>query len=72
LLADHQTAGGYPVIAVVIRADIPLLAQCLPGAGHVRFRSVSLAEAQALWPCETAACTSVPITPDEPLAMDWV
>jgi biotin-dependent carboxylase-like uncharacterized protein len=31
LLADHPTVGGYPVIAVVISADIPLAAQLRPG-----------------------------------------
>ncbi|NKE58174.1 biotin-dependent carboxyltransferase family protein [Lentzea sp. PSKA42] len=35
-LADHPTTGGYPVIAVVARDDIPLLAQARPGVG-VRF-----------------------------------
>ncbi len=45
MLADHQTTGGYPKIATVIRADLPLLAQCLPG-DHVRFMAVGLAEAQ--------------------------
>jgi biotin-dependent carboxylase-like uncharacterized protein len=30
-LADHPTTGGYPVIAVVEAADLPLLAQCRPG-----------------------------------------
>lgn len=35
-LADHPTTGGYPVIAVVDRADLPLLAQARPGA-TVRF-----------------------------------
>jgi biotin-dependent carboxylase-like uncharacterized protein len=30
-LADHPTTGGYPVIAVVERADLPLLAQARPG-----------------------------------------
>ncbi len=46
MMADHQTTGGYPKIATVIRADLPLLAQCLPG-DRVRFRPVSIAEAQA-------------------------
>ncbi len=46
LMADRQTAGGYPVIATVIRADIPLLAQCVPGQSRVRFRAVTLDEAQ--------------------------
>ena len=31
LLADRQTIGGYPIIATVIHADLPLLAQCAPG-----------------------------------------
>jgi allophanate hydrolase subunit 2 len=38
-LADHPTTGGYPVIGVVARTDIALLAQARPGV-HVRFRSV--------------------------------
>jgi len=45
MMADHQTTGGYPKIATVIRADLPLLAQCLLG-DRVRFRAVSIAEAQ--------------------------
>lgn len=31
LLADHPTTGGYPVIAVVIGDDLPLVAQARPG-----------------------------------------
>jgi allophanate hydrolase subunit 2 len=31
LLVDHQPTGGYPVLAVVIRADLPRLAQLAPG-----------------------------------------
>lgn len=46
MLADHQTTGGYPKIATVVRADLPLLAQCLPG-DRVRFRAVALEEARA-------------------------
>jgi allophanate hydrolase subunit 2 len=30
-LADHPTTGGYPVVAVVHPADLPLLAQARPG-----------------------------------------
>jgi biotin-dependent carboxylase-like uncharacterized protein len=37
-LADHPTTGGYPVIAVVHPADLPLLAQARPGT-TVRFRA---------------------------------
>lgn len=46
LLQDHQTAGGYPVVAGVITADLPLAAQLLPG-DRVRFAEVSLEMAQA-------------------------
>ena len=46
LLADHQTIGGYPVAAVVISADLPLLGQLAPG-DPLRFAEVSLAEARA-------------------------
>ncbi|MEJ5308481.1 MAG: biotin-dependent carboxyltransferase family protein [Anaerolineae bacterium] len=45
MLADHQTTGGYPKIATVVRADLPLLAQCLPG-DRVSFAAVTVAEAQ--------------------------
>jgi antagonist of KipI len=48
LMADHQTIGGYPRIASVISVDLPLLAQAAPGA-RVRFREVSLADAQTLY-----------------------
>jgi antagonist of KipI len=44
LHVDHQTTGGYPVIATVIHADLPLLAQARPG-DTVRFRTVDAAEA---------------------------
>ena len=44
-LADHPTTGGYPVIATVITADLPLLAQARPG-DTVRFREVDLTEAE--------------------------
>jgi biotin-dependent carboxylase-like uncharacterized protein len=39
-LADHPTTGGYPVIAVVDPADVPLLAQARPGTA-VRFRAAA-------------------------------
>jgi len=46
MMADRQTTGGYPKIATVISADVPLLAQCVPGQSAVRFRAVSVEEAQ--------------------------
>jgi len=39
-LADHPTTGGYPVVAVVEGADLPLLAQARPGT-TLRFSEVS-------------------------------
>lgn len=44
LLVDHPTTGGYPVIATVINADLPMLAQARPG-DTVRFRAAELEEA---------------------------
>jgi biotin-dependent carboxylase-like uncharacterized protein len=37
-LADHPVTGGYPVLAVVVTADLPWAAQLRPG-DEVRFRS---------------------------------
>jgi antagonist of KipI len=48
LHVDHQSTGGYPVIATVISADLPLLAQARPG-DTVRFRSVEQGEAARAW-----------------------
>lgn len=45
LMAERQTTGGYPIIGCVIRADIPRLAQKLPGE-VVRFEPVSLEQAR--------------------------
>jgi allophanate hydrolase subunit 2 len=39
LLPDHATVGGYPVVACVITADLPLLGQIAPG-GEVVLEAV--------------------------------
>lgn len=44
LLADHQTTGGYPVIATVIGADLGRAAQSAPGE-QIRFQEVDRDEA---------------------------
>jgi len=44
LMADRQTTGGYPQLAVVISADLPLAAQLAPG-DWVEFRVCSRSEA---------------------------
>ena len=48
LMADHQTAGGYPVAAGVVRADLPLAAQLMPG-DKLRFRETTVEAAQQRW-----------------------
>jgi allophanate hydrolase len=46
LLADHQPTGGYAVLACIIRADLPLIAQRQTGES-VRFTIAAPAEAIA-------------------------
>jgi biotin-dependent carboxylase-like uncharacterized protein len=46
LMKDRGTTGGYPKIATVITADLGNMAQTQPGQ-TIRFRSVSIAAAQA-------------------------
>lgn len=47
LLADRQTTGGYPKIATVIEADLPILAQLRPGEG-IGFTAVTADEAEEI------------------------
>ena len=61
MLADAPTTGGYPKIATVLTADLPLLAQLVPGEGEVRFEPVSLddcrrAPRDATAPRSSGAC----------------
>ncbi len=46
MMADSPTTGGYPKIANVIKVDLPLLAQCESGTSTIRFKEVSVEEAQ--------------------------
>lgn len=45
LLADHQTTGGYPKIATVISADLPVVGRRRPGDA-IRFAAVTAEEAE--------------------------
>lgn len=47
LLADRQTTGGYPKIATVISADLPVLARRRPG-DRVEFEAVEVTRAIAI------------------------
>lgn len=48
MMSEHQGSGGYAKIANVISVDIPLVAQCPPGA-EIRFQAVTVEEAQRLY-----------------------
>ncbi|WPB55646.1 biotin-dependent carboxyltransferase family protein [Xylophilus sp. GOD-11R] len=48
LMADRQSAGGYPKIGYVCSADLPALAQSLPGDA-LRFTPVTQDAAERLW-----------------------
>ena len=47
LLADHQTTGGYPKIATVISADLPVVGRRRPGEA-LRFIAVTVEAAEQL------------------------
>jgi hypothetical protein len=46
MMADCPTTGGYSKIGTVVSADLPLLAQCVPGKSKIRFRETTVAKAQ--------------------------
>ena len=45
MMADGPTTGGYPKIATIAGADLPLLAQCLPNKTKICFRETTVAKA---------------------------
>jgi antagonist of KipI len=47
LMADHQTAGGYPVVATVVSASMPVAAQLMPG-DELRFAEITIESALRL------------------------
>jgi antagonist of KipI len=63
LMADAQVTGGYPIIATVIGADLPLAAQLLPG-DRMRFRAVSVSEAIAVARKQRALLDAIGDEPD--------
>lgn len=48
LMADHQTTGGYPKVAYVISAHLPLLAQMRPGEAFT-FTETDITTAEHKW-----------------------
>lgn len=58
LMADHQTAGGYPVIATVAGASMTVAAQVAPG-DDVRFVETSIEAALEMRATQRAALDSI-------------
>jgi antagonist of KipI len=58
LMADHQTAGGYPVVAVLAGAALPIAAQLLPG-DELSFAEVSVEAALRMRAAQRAALDSL-------------
>lgn len=58
LMADHQTAGGYPVVATVATASMPVAGQLAPG-DEVRFAETSVEAALDLRTAQRAALDSL-------------
>ena len=46
MMADSPTTGGYPKIANVTHASLPLLAQCESGISKIKFLETSVEDAQ--------------------------
>jgi antagonist of KipI len=57
-MADHQTAGGYPVVATVVSAALPVAAQLLPG-DELSFSEISIEAALRLRAAQRAALDSL-------------
>ena len=65
MLADRQTTGGYTKIANVITADFPLIAQCKFG-DIIRFKAVTIAEAQDSYLAQMRNLEAIRIALDTP------
>lgn len=65
MLADRQTTGGYPQIAVVITADLPLIAQC-KGGSRVRFQPVTVEQGQQAYCAQQQRLAQLPSRWQEP------
>lgn len=66
LLPNHGTTGGYPVIATVIRADVPRLGQLRPGA-QVSFRAVTRGQSVQALKRQTVSLRTARVAADEGL-----
>jgi antagonist of KipI len=62
LFVDHQTTGGYPVIASIVSADLPRVGQLRPGA-RLRFELVDLEAAFRLLHEQEARLAALRLVP---------
>lgn len=69
MMADCATTGGYPKIGCVIRADLPLLAQCRPGKDEVHFSETTVEAAQEKYAVAMRRVHTGLMTDDEATAM---
>jgi biotin-dependent carboxylase-like uncharacterized protein len=58
LMADHQTAGGYPVVATAVSASLPIAAQLLPG-DELRLEAITIERAQKMRRALAAALETI-------------
>jgi antagonist of KipI len=58
LMADHQTAGGYPVVATVVSAGLPIAAQLVPG-DELRFKQITVGQADKMRKALVTALESI-------------
>jgi allophanate hydrolase subunit 2 len=58
LMADHQTAGGYPVVATVVSASMPVAAQLAPG-DEISFAETTIERALEMRRSQLAALESL-------------
>jgi biotin-dependent carboxylase uncharacterized domain len=58
LMADHQTAGGYPVVATVVSASLPIAAQLLPG-DELRLEVITVESAQKMRRARVASLETI-------------
>jgi 5-oxoprolinase (ATP-hydrolysing) subunit C len=56
---DHPTTGGYPLLGVVIRADLGLLFS-LPAGRRIRFEPVPVETARSSWRAHAARFFDAP------------
>jgi len=71
MMADSPTTGGYPVIAVVIRADMPILAQCEPEKSQIQFEPVTVEIAREAYLVQMERLRNIEVENSSLNIWDW-